>query len=501
VNRTESEAFRAWEAHRQHLTTWIKTNGTNPTGTRAERIARARKDYDFFVKTYFPHLAKSPSAAFHIEAANFIRRTPDACCAFKWPRGHAKSTHMGVFIPMWLLIQDSARPLVMLLVSKSEDAADRLLADLQAELQFNDIYQTDFNVRAKSDSWSQGEFKLKNGSFFMSLGRGQTPRGVKERGERPNYILIDDIDDDELVLNEKRVRKATEWCLSALFGTMDMGRGRFVIVGNVIAKTSILNLVAAQPDFHVTQVNALDSHGRPAWSENFTLDEIKKIRRRMGERMFQREYMNNPLTEGAIFQRRHLRYGPVLPLARYRSLVSYTDPSFKDSSKNDYKATALTGLTNDGSFHVIKMYCDQTSVKNMIGWHYDLSILCRDAAVHFYMESNFIQDLILEEFKKAGAEAGWQIPVRGDARKKPDKFARIEALQPYFERGLIIFNEKEKGHPGMMQLEEQLLMFERGSRAHDDAPDALEGAIYLLNGRHRTLNNTFAFRQRTSWRY
>lgn len=56
-------------------------------------------------------------------------------------------------------------------------------------------------------------------------------------------------------------------------------------------------------------------------------------------------------------------------------------------------------------------------------------------------------------------------------------------MQPLFERGLIILNEKEKDSPGMTQLVEQLLMFEKGSRVHDDAPDALEGAVFLLNQR------------------
>ena len=60
------------------------------------------------------------------------------------------------------------------------------------------------------------------------------------------------------------------------------------------------------------------------------------------------------------------------------------------------------------------------------------------------------------------------------------------------ERGEVIFNAKENEHPGMLQLEEQLLMFERGSRAHDDAPDALEGAIWMLSRMSRTSSATYA---------
>lgn len=498
-NKINTESLQAWDAHKTAARE--RMLHAEPLTARTDRTDRARRDYVFFTKTYFPHLSKKPSARFHVDAANYLRKTPDARCALKWPRGHAKSTHMGVFVPMWLNIQKNADPLVMLLVSKSEDAATRLILDLQAELQFNRMYRDDFDVKIKEGSWEAGEFKLCDGSMFIALGRGQTPRGLKERGIRPNYILIDDIDDDELVLNQKRVGKVTEWCLSALFGAMDMGRGRFVIVGNVIAKISVLNAIAKRPNFHVTQVNALDRNGNPTWVENFTRAEIDKVRAEIGERLFQKEYMNNPVAEGSVFQAKNIRYDKMLPLDRYRSMVCYTDPSFKDSSKSDCKATLLIGLTKEGYFHVIKAYVDQTSVKDMIQWHYDIHAMCRDAVVHFYMESNFIQDLILDEFKKAGAEVGWQVPVRGDSRKKPDKFARIEAMQPYFERGFVIFNERERTHPGMMRLEEQLLMFERGSRAHDDAPDALEGGIYLLIRNHKTVNNAYVAQQRTSFRW
>ena len=93
----------------------------------------------------------------------------------------------------------------MILVSKSEDAADRLLGDLQAELQYNNLLIRDFGPQVVDGSWTDGEFKTKSGCLFISLGRGQTPRGIKDRGLRPDYIIIDDIDDDELVRNPRRV--------------------------------------------------------------------------------------------------------------------------------------------------------------------------------------------------------------------------------------------------------------------------------------------------------
>lgn len=491
VSKEVQDALREWESHQTNAHRWCETSVDDSPLARAERIRRARNDYVFFVNTYFLHLAKKPCGKFQIDAAKHILKKPQSRCVFEWARGHAKSTHMSLLIPLFLKIQENREPMVMILVSKSQDAAVRLLSDLQGELQFNTLFISDFGEQVAGGSWEAGEFKTADNCMFIALGRGQSPRGIKNRGVRVNYIVIDDIDDDELCRNPKRVRYATEWCLSALIGTMDMGRGRFILVGNRISQTSVLTSIAERPNFYHTAVNALNKRGVPEWSENYTAADIAKLRSEMGERMFQKEYMNNPINEGTVFEKKYIRYDKMLPLREYVSLVCYTDPSFKDGTKNDFKATVLVGITGKGEYHIIKCCADQTSVTNMIRWHYDIKNFCGDNPVHFYMESNFIQNLIMDEFREVGNTVGYQIPIRGDGRKKPDKFARIEAMQPLFERGFVIFNEREKNSIGMLQLEEQLLMFEKGSKAHDDAPDALEGAIYLLNQRHRTINSAY----------
>jgi len=467
-----------------------------------KRIERARRDYQFFVETYFSHLAAKKCGAFQLSAAKYLRDNPKTRALFEWARGHAKSSHLSLMIPLWLKIQQPRQINVMVLVSKSEDMACRLLGDLQAELQYNKAFARDFGDQVAAGSWAEGEFRTADGCLFVAKGRGQSPRGLKDRGRRPDYIVIDDIDDDEIVLNPRRVGKALSWCLEALAGTMEMGRGRFVMVGNRIGKDSILSRFAKRPGVHHTIVNALKKDGQPAWAENYTAKEIAELRDFIGERSFQKEYMNNPVNEGTVFQAKHIQYGKMLELKLYRSLICYTDPSFKDSRTADFKATMLVGKTPSGEFHLIKAYAAQGSVTEMVAWHYKiLDYVGGRVPVMYYMESNFLQELLLEEFKKVGDSAGLHIPIRGDARKKPDKFARIEAMSPYFERGLMIFNDREKDSPGMQVLIEQLLMFEKGSKTNDDAPDALEGAIWMLTQRGRQSNARFISSQRESRKY
>lgn len=454
--------------------------------TKEERVRRAKEDYNYFVRTYFSHIAPCDSAKFHFDAAKYIAGHPRARALFEWARGHAKSTHMGCLIPLWILARGENLFRFIVLVSSSNDNAKGLLADLQAELANNEAYIQDFGIKAdKGTEWTSGKFSLADGTTFVAIGRGQSPRGLKKNGQRPDYILIDDIDDDQLSNNESRVRKAYNWVMGPLYGTMAGGRGRLIMVGNRFAKNMILAHFANIKDLYHTRVNIIDSKGNPSWGY-YSREDIQAMRDEQGEISFAREYLNNPIEEGAVFKPEWMRYTKILPLKEYVKIIAYTDPSFKSTKANDYKATMLVGKTKEGYYHVLKAYAGQCSVAEMVAWHYDIEMWIERKKGHkpprYYMEANFIQDLLLKEFKDEGiARGGRQIPITPDKRKKPDKYSRIETMQPLFERGFVLFNEEERDSEGLKILIDQLLATEKGSRLHDDAPDALESAIWMLN--------------------
>nr|DAU97384.1 MAG TPA: DNA binding protein [Caudoviricetes sp.] len=109
---------------------------------------------------------------------------------------------------------------------------------------------------------------------------------------------------------------------------------------------------------------------------------------------------------------------------------------------------------------------------------------------------NFMQGVILDEVEAEGNLRGYQLPIMPDKRKKPDKLQRIEAVSPLWERGFVFYNEKLKESPDMQTGIEQTLALERGSRIHDDAPDADEGAIWMLqrNSRQESFQPVFGKR-------
>lgn len=517
--KEKKELIERWKEHYKEIQSLTELTFSAMRETpeqKSKRIKRLLNDYDAFCEYYFPHFLqlrdKSTgeviktihNAPFHSKAARLVKSTPNLKAAFKWPRGHAKSTHLGVFVPIWLMFQPKRLINFMVTVGKSEASAVRLLGDLQAELEFNQRLIADFGEQKNLGSWLEGEFKTRAGVKCLAIGRGQSPRGLRDSEARPDYIIIDDIDDDEMCKNESRVKACTEWVKEALFGALDVGRGRFIIVGNLISKKSVLANFCKSKGVKVSEIKAVDGEGNPVWKDKWTREEAQEYKDFVGYRAWEKEMMHNPITDGTIFRWDWIRYKECLPLSQYDMLVCYTDPSFKSSTSNDYKACRLWGKKGT-ELHLIDTYVRQDTVSGMVRWLYDLyERLPEDCAVTFYMEGNFMQDTILDEFEAEGEIRGHQLPIMADKRTKPDKIQRIEAVSPLWERGKVFYNAALKESPDMEVGIEQTLSLERGSRVHDDAPDADEGAIWYLqrSGRQEKFEPVIvqrSHRRRSAW--
>ena len=504
------QRYAEWQEHCkrvQSLTDLSALVNESPV-QKDKRIKRLQKDYAAFCEYYFPHfltlrdkttgevIRTVHNAPFHNSAAIKVKNTPNLKAVFKWPRGHAKSTHFDIFLPLWLMFQPKRLINVMVVVGKSEESAIGLLSDIQAELEFNQRIIADFGEQKAVGNWQEGQFVTQSDVAFFARGRGQSPRGLRYKEARPDYIVIDDLDDDELCRNEKRVKDLTDWVKEALFGALDVGRGRFIMVGNLISKNSVLANIAATKGVYVSEIKAVDKDGEPVWKEKWTKQEAEEAAAFMGYRSWQKEMMHNPIKDGTIFRHDWIRYKKVLPLHKYEMLVCYTDPSFKSTTANDYKASRLWGKIGN-ELHLIDCYVRQDTVSGMVRWLYNLyESLPENVSVRFFMEANFMQDIILDEFTTEGNLRGYQLPILPDKRKKPEKIQRIEAISPLWERGFVFYNEALKDTSDMQVGIEQTLSLERGSRVHDDAPDADEGAIWYLqrNTRQESFKPMFGAR-------
>lgn len=485
---SKREISERWEAFRINLVRETPVPTGESEAEKLKRIARLKGNFEEFCKYYWPNYCSAPFAKFHLNLAKKIAKSDRIYIVRAWAREHSKSVVAGLFIPLFEMVNDRLDN--MLLVSHNYDNACELLMPIMLSLESNQRFIHDFGPQKSWRGWEVGRFVTASGKSFRALGAGQSPRGSRNEEKRPDYILIDDIDTDEEGRNDERVKKKWNWVEQALFPTLSIsGRKRFVIVGNIIHKNSIIVRAKEKAD-DFEQINILDKNGQPSWKERYNLDDVNYMLSKISYASGQKEYYNNPISEGTVFK--DIKWGKVPPLNKFRFLVAYCDASYSNSRKNDFKALPLIGEL-DGDYYIIKAYLEQTVLNKMVCWFYDLRDYVRERTqIYNYIECNGFQDpwyndVFMPAVRAMEKEKG-TLAITPDDRDKPDKFSRIEGnLEPLNRRGSLIFNEAEKEDPHMKRLVEQFEAIEPALSAHDDGPDATEGAYWIINNKLRIL--------------
>jgi predicted phage terminase large subunit-like protein len=493
----EQKEWQIYLEHKKRIMSGTSAPVAEPVDKQRERIKGLLANFEKFCEYYFPHYMTAKFGYFHKRDIKAIVKNKTIFGVLEWPRAHAKSVVVDVFLTLYLKALGELNGVI--LTSNNKEKAMMLLLDCQAELEANERYINDFGKQVTYGDWEAQSFATQDGIGFWAYGRGQSPRGTRKAAKRPNLIIVDDIDDKEICRNHDRVTEAVDWILEDLLGCFDLHGGRFVMVGNRIHKDSILaNIVGdveegQQPKPHIyhSKVYALENpkthredqsvDGVPAWKENYSRADVDERMALMGYRAAQREFFHRHIQEGKMFKREWLRYDKRLALSQYQHIITYLDPSYKDTKKNDYKAIIAIGRTGI-YYHILKCWVRQTTKGAMVRAHYDMDVTLKAngaTSPYHYMEANMMQeDTHMPEYIREAETRGTMLPISGDKRDKGPKYTRIENMTPLFERGLVVIDQSLQNDPDTVTFVEQLLSFPTG---HDDAPDALEGAIFISN--------------------
>jgi hypothetical protein len=97
----------------------------------------------------------------------------------------------------------------------------------------------------------------------------------------------------------------------------------------------------------------------------------------------QKEYFNNPISEGSIFKEMHYKRMPAL--GAYKFLVCYIDLSYKASTRNDYKAAVLMGKLKD-EYHVLKCWLKQGTTMELAKGLIDIQNLLMVKQHYIFMQ-------------------------------------------------------------------------------------------------------------------
>jgi hypothetical protein len=493
---------------------------------RRERVQHLLNNWPEFMKYYFPNWAKSEFAPFHIRGGNAVMNWKKKKLFFGWPvaRNLSKTTFWQMF-SMYLNCRAIAGQNLSpsgggkgeakwstlrtgLFMSKTYDQAAKQLTAMRKQFEFNRRLINDFGEFKTVNQWGDEFFKTTQGISWIPIGKGQSPRGLKDEDLRVNLHVWDDFDDDEECRNDERLDKSWKWITSALIPTLDVGDEALVAgLNNLIHPKSLMSRALGRVEniegiFDWYEVVNLmnDKQTIPSWPARHTVEDCKTMIDKTGRLASQAEYFNNPVIEGKVFKADYIQFKPMNDMRKYAALVAYLDPSFSAKKNADHKSWVLMGLT-DGEIHVIKVFCDVATIEEMVQWGYEIVEYCKNhnGAPELFIEEVFFQSILYKDFTAAAKRKGWPLPLQGDTRKKPDKDQRIMACAGHFERGEWYFNEAEKDNRHMKNLIFQYTAFAPGHTGiKKDGPDACEGGKEKLFERVQTAAPATAGRRATS---
>jgi predicted phage terminase large subunit-like protein len=410
------------------------------------------------------------------------------------PRYHAKSTAVThAYTLASVLFRESRYALI---VSDTVTQAVQFLGDIKKELLDNDDLRSLFSVSSfPKDTEDDLIVEMEDGHTFRIQAKGseQKLRGLKWANLRPDLIIGDDMENDEIVMNKDRRQKFKRWFYGALIPCVSSS-GKIRIVGTILHLDSLLeNLMPASllvshrgykslihEDLKEYSENILpwksikyrahtDDFEKLLWPEmktalEFRMQKDDYVRQGLAD-VYSQEMLNIPLDITDTFFKKS-DFIPIKSEDEKKNLIYYAtcDLAVSQSQKADYSAFVVGGMDEEGRLyckHVIKQRMDALEIVDTI-----LMIQKIYKPVLFGLEQGTIQKAIGPYLNEAMLKRGEFINT---VLLKPsgDKLTRARSIQARMRSGACKFDKNAEWYQGF---EDELLRFPRDK--HDDQVDA-----------------------------
>ncbi len=212
------------------------------------------------------------------------------------PRGHAKTAIKCFLIPIFQALEEPKKFLHYLNVQSTEEKALGVNTTIMVELETNPLVHLIYGNQVTKKRWTGQQFVLRNGVIFTAVGAGQSIRGINYRNIRPDYIIVDDLYDDEDIHNPDATLKKNAWFWGALYPARAKGRRSSIHVqGTAINTEDLLEKCKTMKSVLSRTFRAVKDWAKKEvlWKENSTFESLMDDRERMGSLVFFREMQND----------------------------------------------------------------------------------------------------------------------------------------------------------------------------------------------------------------
>jgi len=421
----------------------------------------------------------APIPEFHRELWE-ICTEDDTRIAIAAPRGHAKSTSVTLSYALSTMLFRERD--YVIIVSDTEGQAVQFLGDLKSELLDNEDIQALFgSAKMIKDSETKIIVEMEDGYQFRVEAKGseQKVRGLKWRNKRPNLLICDDLENDEIVMNKERREKFRNWFFKALLPAMS-DDGKIVVVGTILHLDSVLERLLNDPHWSTARYRAHnEDFSEILWPEKFTQERLELIRSNyVSQGMpegYSQEYLNYPIDEeSAYFRRDDFRFYDRAELPEERlSYYSAVDFAISSGQKADYTVIVTVGVDSNNKMYVVDVNRGRWDAKEIIDAMFDTQV--RYNPDIFAAESGMISKSLGPFLKEQMMETGVFLNIKEMVPVK-DKETRARGIQARIKQGTVYFDGHADWYP---DFEQELVRFPRD--VHDDQVDSLAWIGLLLN--------------------
>lgn len=464
---------------------------------KIRRVNKAKKDFWYAVKTYFPHhidnIVKETSEFRKFVYTNIedIFATTNKA-SFEAYRGAAKSTVLTRLYTIWkTAIQNKKRHTVI--ISSTLDVSKETLDFIKTELEDNERLKADFDIQIGTtfkNTWNEEEiiFKSSNLKFRIKVyGAGKKIRGANWLGFRPDLIICDDIEDDEAVESKKQRDKLWNWFTKAIL-KLPARKDRtytLIVVGTRLHHDGFLAKLEKRNDFKnfsfplvvkfpdnlddLVDENSITKEViKDTIIDDTTLDIKDILLDYLEDReSFMSELQNQPLSkDGLTFS-----YTTFEEMPHCDTYSIGVDPAL-GKAKGDYFGVTVLGY----SFYAKKFYATTKMYKikatlmidKLIETYNEVAKFGRPIkiAIEEVQFQEFFKDVLDDKAKELGIHLPI-VPIRNGVNKE----LRIDGLAPLVNKGDILINKKS------LLLIDELDTYPKAP--HDDGLDSLEMAYRI----------------------
>lgn len=417
------------------------------------------------------------------------------------PRGFAKSTAVThCYTLAALLFRDRSFAVI---VSDTETQAILFLQDIKKELQDNEQLIDLFGVKRDKDgkvkfikeSETDIIVEMTDGHRFRVMAKGseQKVRGLKWKNKRPDLIVCDDLENDEIVMNQERREKFRRWFYGALVPCR-ADHGVIRVVGTILHMDSLLErlmpatqlaAMRRKDKLQSTELKEWSSIKTPwvsvkykahnkdfshlLWDTKKTAEDLKSIRsdylaQGMPE-LYSQEYLNEPIDESVAYFRR----SDFLPMdkadrERLKNFYIAVDLAVSEKERADYTSMAVGGVDQNGMLHITNVIRDRLDGRQIVDLILRLNKLYNPVA--FGVEEGQISKSIMPFLRERMHQEN-NFPSMYPLKPSTDKLTRARSIQARMRAGGVKFDKEAEWY---QIFEDELARFPRDK--HDDQVDS-----------------------------